>query len=116
MRQWGRLMLSAALGAVVMMGASAPSAVADPGCKDHETVSDLGDDGGTHQLRQQLASVCAGGEVQIVPGTVELHQGTLVLDKDVAVHGLGPASNPTVIDAGHVSRVIDVVGAACEPG
>src|SRR5262245_60047086 len=88
--------------------AFAPSATAGPECNQNVTVSDLGDDGGTNQIRSQLAAVCDGGTVKIVPGTLVLQHGALALTQDVTIEGLGPAANRTVIDAGQRSRVFDV--------
>ena len=112
MKRTTRLATCMALASLVIaMGVSIPAAHAEENCKDIQTVSDLGDDGGSRQLRASLASVCAGGTVQIVPGSLVLQGGSLVVARDVTIRGLGTAANPTVIDAHHASRVIDITSA-----
>jgi hypothetical protein len=108
--KWRSIVIgSAALVAAASVGVVwTPSAGAVPGCNQNVTVSDLGDDGGTNQIRSQLADVCDGGNVRILPGTLVLQQGALTLTRDVTIDGLGPSANPTVLDAGHTSRVFDI--------
>jgi hypothetical protein len=109
-RKWRSIVMgSAVLVAAASAGVgSAPGAGAEPGCKQNVTVSDLGDDGGENQIRSQLVDLCDGGTVRVTPGTLVLQQGALTLTHDVVIDGLGPAANPTVIDAGHHSRVFDI--------
>jgi hypothetical protein len=81
-----------------------------PGCDDELIVTGLGDaDGGTHQLREAIEDVCDGGTIRVLPGTITLTRGPLVIpsSKTVAIAAADLEAG-IVIDANRASRVVTV--------
>jgi hypothetical protein len=62
----------AVLASTLWAGLTSPASASD--CKYELTVSDLGDNGGTHQLRSTLAEACPGATIKLLPGTITLRQ------------------------------------------
>jgi hypothetical protein len=81
-----------------------------PGCDDEIIVTGLGDaDGGTHQLREAIEDVCYGGTIRVLPGTITLTRGQLVIPagKTIIISATDTEQGST-IDANNASRVMVV--------
>jgi hypothetical protein len=86
-----------------------------PTCAGAVTVTVLGDTGPgncttTCSLRDAIATTTSGGTVDfapgILPGTITLTQGELVIDKSLTI--AGPGATQLAISANYVSRVLTV--------